>query len=84
LTYKLSGTVLDHGVPSKGAYVRINGPSGDFVWEARTGENGTFAFNLPPGEWTLIAFGPGAERLTRQVTVEADTPDLLIELDRAS
>lgn len=80
---RLTGRVLIEGSPREGAYLRVNGPSGDFVWEARTDADGTFGFNLPPGEWTMVAFAPGTERVTQQVNLDETSSDVLINLNRA-
>lgn len=77
---RLTGKVLVDGSPVEGGYVRVNGPSGDFVWEARTGAGGEFGFNLPPGEWTLIGFAPGAERRTQAFELSEDSTEALIDL----
>lgn len=80
---RLTGKVLVDGSPVEGSYIRINGPSGNFVWEARTEADGEFGFNLPPGEWTLIAFAPGAERQTQTFNLSEDSTEVVIDL-RAS
>jgi len=77
---RLTGKVVVDGSPREGSYLRVNGPSGDFVWEARTDEDGVFGFNLPAGTWTLLAFAPGAENHTEQVELAGDKGDVLIEL----
>jgi hypothetical protein len=81
---RLTGRVTEGESPFEGAYLRINGPSGDFVSEARTGASGQFGFNLPVGEWTLIALAPGARRLSRKVNLTPDTEDIVIDLSQAS
>ena len=80
MTHRLTGKVVVDGAPRDGSYVRVNGPSGDFVWEARTDEDGVFGFNLPAGTWTLLAFAPGTADDRRQVTLEGDRDDVMIEL----
>lgn len=77
---RLTGKVLVEGSPKEGSYVRINGPSGNFVWEARTDADGEFGFNLPPGEWTLVGFAPGAERRTQTVELSEDSTQAVIDL----
>ena len=67
----VNGTVVRDGAPMEGAYVRVLGPSGEFVNERRTGPEGTFKLYLTPATWTFIAFGPGTPRIERAVTVEA-------------
>ena len=66
----VNGTVRHGGAPMEGAYVRVLGPSGEFVNERRTTAEGTFKLYLTPATWTFIAFGPGTERIEREVTVE--------------
>ncbi len=80
VTVRLTGEVTVDGSPTEGAYVRINGPSGDFVWEARTDGDGQFGFNLPEGEWTVVAFAPGTEKVTQQYGLTPDAPPLTIDL----
>jgi hypothetical protein len=81
---RLTGRVTDKDAPFEGAYLRVNGPTGDFVSEARTGETGQFGFNLPEGEWTLIALAPGSRRLSRKINLTPDTGDIVIDLSQAS
>lgn len=79
---RLTGRVLVEGSPREGAYLRVNGPSGDFVWEARTDAGGAFGFNLPAGKWTMVAFAPGTERAIRQVQLDESSSEVLINLSR--
>ena len=81
MTHRLAGTVVVDGAPRDGSYVRVTGPSGDFVWEARTDEDGAFAFQLPSGTWTLLGFAPGTGRETQQVELSGDRDDVMIELN---
>lgn len=77
----LRGTVVEGGEPVNGAYVRLLGPSGEFVNEQRTLEAGSFLFHLAPGSWTLDWTAPG--RAWTQQTVELEegqTADLELEL----
>src|SRR5216683_1553569 len=67
----VNGSVLRRGAPMEGAYVRVLGPSGEFVNERRTGPEGRFKLHLTPATWTFIAFGPGTARIEREVTIEA-------------
>ena len=80
MTLRLTGEVTVEGSPTEGAYIRINGPSGDFVWEARTDGDGRFGFNLPEGEWTVVAFAPGTEKKAQQYTLSPDAQPLSIDL----
>ena len=81
---RLTGRVIDGESSREGAYVRVNGPSGDFVSECRTGPDGHFGFNLPPGRWTLIALAPGGRRLLREVDLTPDSGDMTIDLTQPS
>ena len=76
----VTGTVLRHGAPMEGAYVRVLGPSGEFVNERRTGSDGTFTLHLTAATWTFIAFGPGTARIERSVTLPEGVDDLSFEL----
>ncbi len=76
----VNGSVVREGAPMEGAYVRVLGPSGEFVNERRTGPEGTFKLHLTPATWTFIAFGPGTPRVERAVTVEAGA-DQVISFD---
>lgn len=80
---RLTGKVTEGQAPAEGAYLRVNGPTGDFVSEARTGPDGQFGFNLPPGEWTLIALAPGSKRIAQKVNLTSDG-DVVIDLSQAS
>lgn len=75
---------MDGGAPREGAYLRVNGPSGDFVTECRTGPEGYFGFNLPAGEWTLIALAPGGKRISRKIELTPTAKDVTIDLGEAS
>jgi hypothetical protein len=44
----VNGSVVRGGAPMEGAYVRVLGPSGEFVNERRTGPEGTFKLHLTP------------------------------------
>lgn len=80
MTLRMTGKVVVDGRPAEGAYIRINGPSGDFVWEARTDNDGEFGFNLPEGEWTVVAFAPGTEKHVQQCILTADSDPVVIDL----
>lgn len=70
-TVRLEGIVTLKGKPQEGVYVRLLGPSGDFVGEHRTRASGTVRFNLVPGTWTLVWMAPGGQRGERPVEIEA-------------
>ena len=80
MTLRMTGKVQVDGQPAEGAYIRINGPSGDFVWEARTDNGGEFGFNLPEGTWTVVAFAPGTEKHTQQYVLTPDSDPVVIDL----
>ena len=52
---KIAGTITKQGEPVGGAYVRLIGPSGDFVSEQYTKDDGAFTFHVAPGSWTIEA-----------------------------
>ncbi|HEU5004142.1 MAG TPA: DUF1416 domain-containing protein [Actinomycetota bacterium] len=74
------GTVTKDGTPTEGAYVRVLGPSGEFVNERRTGPDGGFTLHLTQATWTFIAFAPGTNRIEQAVTIEGG-PEAAITLD---
>lgn len=77
----LKGQVALAGRPTSGAYVRVHGPNGDFVGEARTDEDGTFKFHLPLGNWFVVAFAPGRPRVATEVMFTGEEPqDLIVDL----
>ncbi|MGH2691692.1 MAG: DUF1416 domain-containing protein [Actinomycetota bacterium] len=73
-----SGTVVRGGVPVSGAYVRLIGPSGEYVSERRTLDDGAFRFHIPPGSWRVVVFGPGIER--QELELASDEEELTIEV----
>lgn len=76
----LKGTVVEDGKPVDGAYVRLLGPSGEFVNEQRTLEEGSFLFHLAPGTWTLDWTVPGRRWVQQEVQLEeGQTTDLQLE-----
>lgn len=66
---QVRGSVTRNGAPMEGAYVRVLGPSGEFVNERRTGPDGGFTLYLTAATWTLVAFGPGTPRIEQAITV---------------
>lgn len=74
----LKGKVVRGESPVEGAYVRLNGPSGDFLSERRTRESGSFRFHLTPGSWTLKWWLPGGEQGSKDVVLgDADTDEVI-------
>jgi hypothetical protein len=64
---QLRGKVVSGESPVEGAYVKVVGPSGDFVGERRTSDSGTFRFNLTTGRWTLSWQLPGGVKGSKDV-----------------
>jgi hypothetical protein len=67
--------VVRDGVPMEGAYVRLIGPSGEFVSERRTMADGCFRFHVAPAgdpSWRIVVYGPSAERVERDVPPDGD------------
>lgn len=76
----IRGRVTRQGRPLEGAYLSLQGASGEFVGGIRTDETGRFQFYAAPGPWTLevqVAGGRQTQRLTlgrgddQQLEVEA-------------
>lgn len=77
----LKGTVVRDGEPVNGAYVRLLGPSGEFVNEQRTLEEGTFVFHVAPGAWTLDWTAPGRGWTQKVIELESgQTAELKLEI----
>jgi hypothetical protein len=79
----ISGTVSRDGKPLGGAYVRLYGPSGEFVAEEYTKDDGAFAFHVVPGTWKLEARASGAQTATQPVEVTDATAPINLELQSA-
>lgn len=69
---KITGTVTKAGVPLERAYVRCVGPSGEFVAEEYTAEDGAFLFHVGDGTWTLEVRAAGIETLSHTVVAAGD------------
>jgi hypothetical protein len=67
----IHGRVIRAGEPLSGAFVRVNGPSGDFVGEVQSSAAGAYRVYVAPGDWTVIALGPGGARTETRVTLAA-------------
>lgn len=65
----ITGTVTKAGAPLGGAYVRLIGPSDEFVAEIYTPDDGAFTFHVVDGTWTLEARATGVETVTQAVEV---------------
>ena len=72
----INGAVRLEGKPAGGVYVRLIGPSGEFVSEQYTKDDGRFTFHIAPGSWTLEAKAAGAAPSTRQIDIAADGPEV--------
>jgi hypothetical protein len=82
----INGETRVDGAPSGGVYVRLIGPSGEFVSEQYTKDDGRFTFHVAPGAWTLEAkaAGAGTQRQVVEVARDEDTlSDVAVELSRA-
>jgi hypothetical protein len=72
----INGAVSLAGKPAGGVYVRLIGPSGEFVSEQYTKDDGKFTFHVAPGSWTLEAKAAGAESSTQQIDITAEGPEI--------
>ncbi|HEX9712968.1 MAG TPA: DUF1416 domain-containing protein [Actinomycetota bacterium] len=76
----IDGVVRSDGEPLGGAYVRLIGPSDEFVAEIYTREDGVFTFHVVDGTWTLETRAAGAETATRAVEVAGADASVTVEL----
>lgn len=72
----INGAVTLDGKPAGGVYVRLHGPSGEFVSEQYTKDDGRFTFHVAPGSWTLEAKAAGASPASQQIDIAADGPEV--------
>jgi hypothetical protein len=78
----ISGRVTFEGNPHGGVYVRLLGPSGEFVSEQYTKDDGEFTFHVAPGAWTLEARAAGATTATETVEVAGNgDSDAVVSVD---
>jgi hypothetical protein len=75
----INGTVSRDGKPAGGVYVRLVGPSGEFVAEEYTKDDGAFAFHVAAGTWIIEARAAGAE--TAKESVDVTTGDATVQVD---
>ncbi len=68
----INGAVTKEGKPAGGVYLRLIGPSGEFVSEQYTKDDGRFTFHVAPGSWTLEAKASGAQTSTQTIDITAD------------
>jgi hypothetical protein len=76
----ITGIVKREGRPAGSVYVRLVGPSGEFVAEEYTKDDGAFEFHVAPGTWTIEARAAGAETATQAVDVSSGTQAVTVEL----
>jgi phage baseplate assembly protein gpV len=79
----ISGTVSRGGQPAGGVYVRLVGPSGEFVAEEYTHDDGAFTFHVAAGTWTIEARAAGAETTTKSVDVSSGDATVQVDLQPA-
>ena len=79
----ISGTVSREGKPAGGVYVRLVGPSGEFVAESYTHDDGAFTFHVAAGTWTVEARAAGAETATQSVDVSTGDQSIQVDLQPA-
>lgn len=72
----INGAVTLEGKPAGGVYVRLVGPSGEFVSEQYTKDDGRFSFHVAPGSWTLEAKAAGARTSTEKIDIAPDGPEV--------
>ena len=77
----ISGTTKLEGKPTGGVYVRLLGPSGEFVSEQYTKDDGRFTFHVAIGSWTLEAKAAGALPSKQTVDVASDGDELSVAVD---
>ena len=77
----IMGTATRQGKPAGGVYLRLHGPSGEFVSEQYTKDDGKFTFHVAVGSWTLEAKAAGAEPLKQTVAVAAESDEVMVPVD---
>jgi len=76
----IEGTVSRDGKPAGGVYVRLVGPSGEFVAERYTQDDGNFQFHVTDGTWTIEARAAGAETATKAIEVKGGNASVHVDL----
>src|SRR5438093_9009909 len=72
-TTKLSGTAVDpSGALIIGADVTVTGPGGRAITTTKTGPDGSFTIELPPGSYGLEVSANGFEKAERQIEAGPD------------
>jgi len=79
----ITGTTKREGKPAGGVYLRLSGPSGEFVSEQYTKDDGKFTFHVAVGAWTLEAKAAGAKPLTQTVEIAKDGDEIAVPVDLA-
>lgn len=80
----ITGTTTLEGKPTGGVYLRLIGPSGEFVSEQYTKDDGRFTFHVAVGSWTLEAKAAGAAPLTQTIDVAREGDELSVPVDLGS
>lgn len=81
---EIRGTVTLEGKPVGRAYARLYGPSGEFVSERYTPDDGRFVFHVVPGTWTMEARAAGAGDHTTTLQVSDEEVHVEIDLEPGS
>jgi hypothetical protein len=76
----IKGTVTKGGEPLGNAYVRCVGPSGEFVAEIYTKDDGGFTFHVAGGTWKLETRAAGVDTTTTEVAVDGGDADVRVEV----
>ena len=79
----INGTVIRDGQPAGSVYVRLVGPSGEFVAEEYTQDDGGFSVHVAAGTWTIEARAAGAETAKQAVEVSSGEKTITVELQPA-
>jgi hypothetical protein len=80
----ITGEAKIDGAPAGGVYLRLAGPSGEFVSEQYTKDDGKFTFHVAEGSWTLEAKAAGASTETQTVQVASGGDEAIsVDLKRA-
>jgi hypothetical protein len=77
----IHGTAIRGGKPAGGVYLRLHGPSGEFVSEQYTKDDGKFTFHVAVGSWTLEAKAAGAQPLTQTVAVAQESAEVTVPVN---
>ncbi|HYS03519.1 MAG TPA: DUF1416 domain-containing protein [Candidatus Eisenbacteria bacterium] len=75
----IRGRVTRQGRPLEGAYLSLQGASGEFVGGIRTDETGRFQFYAAPGAWTLAVQVAGSSQTHPVTLVRGDDRELEVE-----